>query len=135
MKKFPITINMILEMTILFMGVVGVVLALVSSSMYHSMTLGSQQQALQELVELKVHARLSEMEIESRNQGIALLNSDGFRTAFQKRDNRKLKQILQQRLNDLNQQDGGLNIVNFTVYSRNFNIRAEASQSLPVDIP
>ena len=126
---------MILEMIILFMGVVGVVLALVSSSMYHSMTLGSQQQALQELVELKVHARLSEMEIESRNEGVALLNSDGFRTAFQKRDNRKLKHILQQRLSDLKQQDGDLNIVNFTVYSRNFNIRAEATQGMPADIP
>ncbi len=126
---------MILEMTILFMGVVGVVLALVSSSLYHSMTLGSQQQALQELVQLKVHARLSEMEIESRNQGAALLNSDGFRSAFQQRDNRKLTQILQQRLSDLRQQVDDLNIINFTVYSRNFNIRAEASQGGAEDLP
>jgi GGDEF domain-containing protein len=134
-KKFPITINLILEMTILLMGVVGLVLALISGSMYHSMTLASQQQAMQELVQLKVDARLSEMEIQSRNLGAALLNSNGFRSAFEKRDNRKLKQILQQRLSDLKLQGADLNVVNFTVYSRNFNIRAEASEGMPVNLP
>ena len=135
MKKFPITINLILELTILFMGVVGLVLALVSGSMYHRMTLASQQQALQELVQLKVNARLSEMEIESRDQGTALLNGNTFRAAFQNRDKRKLSQILQQRLSDLKQQDGNLKIVNFTLYSRNFNIRAEASDGMPAELP
>ena len=135
MKKFPITINLILELTILFMGVIGLVLALVSGSMYHSMTLASQQQALQELVQLKVNARLSDMEIESRNQGMALLNSNAFRSTFQQRDKGKLTQLLQQRLSDLRQQDGDLKIVNFTVYSRNFNVRAEASEGLPADLP
>lgn len=135
MKKSSVTINLILELTILFMGVVGLVLAVVSGSMYHSMTLGSQQLALQELVQLKVDARLSEMEIQSRNQGAALLDGNGFRSAFEKRDNGKLKQILQQRISDLKQQDGNMKIVNFTVYSRNFNIRAEASEGMPADLP
>ena len=135
MKKFPISINLILELTILFMGVVGLVLAVVSGSMYHRMTLSNQEQALQELVQLKVDARLSEMEIQSRNLGAALLNSNGFRSAFEKRDNRKLKQILQQRLSDLKQQGENLKVVNFTVYSRNFNIKAEVSEGMPADLP
>ena len=84
MKKSGITIKMILELTLFFMGIVGLILALVSSSLYHSMTLGSQQQALQELVQLKVEARLSDMELESRNQGSALHNSKAIRTAFEK---------------------------------------------------
>lgn len=126
---------MILELTLFFMGLVGLILALVSSSLYHSMTLESQQQALQELVQLKVEARLSDMELQSRNQGAALLNSNGFRTAFEKNDNRKLKQLLQQELKDMKQQKSGLNVVNITVYSRNFNTMAEASQGLSLDLP
>ena len=126
---------MILELTLLFMGLVGLILALVSSSLYHSMTLESQQQALQELVQLKVEARLSDMELQSRNQGAALLNSNGFRVAFEKNDNRKLKQLLQQGLKDMKQQKGGLNVVNITVYKRNFNTMAEASQGVSLDLP
>ena len=117
------------------MGVVGLVLALVSSSLYHSMTLGSQQQALQELVQLKVEAHLSDLELQSRNQGAAIINSNSFRAAFEKNDHRKLNQLLQQELKDLKQQYGDLNIVNFTVYSRNFNTVAEASQGVSLELP
>lgn len=135
MKKSGITIKTILELTLLFMGVVGLILALVSSSLYHSMTLASQQKALQELVQLKVGARLSDMELQSRNQGAALLNSNSFRTSFEKHDYQTLKKILQQELKDLNQQVGNLNVVNITVYSRNFNTVAEASQGLSLELP
>jgi GGDEF domain-containing protein len=134
-KKSGITIKMILELTLFFMGIVGLILALVSSSLYHSMTLGSQQQALQELVQLKVEARLSDMELESRNQGSALLNSNAFRTAFEKNDHRNLNKLLQQELKDLKQQKQDLNVVNITVYSRNFQTVAEASQGLALDLP
>ena len=126
---------MIMELTLFFMGLVGLILALVSGSLYHSMTLESQQQALQELVQLKVDARLGDIELQSRNQGATLLNSDGFRTAFEKNDYRTLKQILQQELKDLKRQNGDLNVVNLTVYSRNFNTVAEASQGLSLDLP
>ncbi len=126
---------MILELTLLFMGVVGLLLALVSGSLYHSMTLASQQQALQELVQLKVNARLGEMELESRKRGETLLNRNSFRTAFEKNDYRTLKKILQQELKDINQQKNDLNIINISVYSRNFNVVAEASQGLSLELP
>ena len=135
MKKPAITIKMILELTLLFMGLVGLILALVSGSLYHSMTLASQQQALQELVQLKVDARLSDLELESRKQGATLLNSNGFRDAFEKNNYPTLKKILQQELKDLNQQKKDLNIINITVYSRNFNTVAEASQGLALELP
>jgi len=134
-KTSGITIKMIMELTLFFMGLVGLILALVSGSLYHSMTLSSQQQALQELVQLKVDARLSDMELQSRNQGAALLNSDSFRSAFEKRDYQRLKKLLQQELKDIKQQKGDLNVVNVTVYSRNFNTVAEASQGLSLKLP
>lgn len=135
MKKSSITIKMILELTLFFMGLVGLILALVSGSLYHSMTLASQQQALQELVQLKVDARLSDIELQSRNQGAALLNSNAFRTASEKHDYKMLNKILQQELKDLKQQRRDLDIINITVYSRNFNAVAEASQGLAKELP
>jgi GGDEF domain-containing protein len=135
-KTFRWSINLILGLTLLCMGLVGLVLALVSGDMYRTLTLQGQQTVMQEWVRLKVNERLLGTEIVARNHGAALVNDERFQRALESRDRAGLQGQLQAALQSLNSvSPDAFKVINLTVYSRNFHTLAEASYDLPADLP
>jgi len=135
-KTFRWSINLILGLTLLCMGLVGLVLALVSGDMYRTLTLQGQQTVMEEWVRLKVNERLLGTEIVARNFGAVLVNDEQFQRALESRNQVRLQGKIQTALQAINTEaPDGFRVINLTVYSRNFHTLAEVSQDLPADLP
>ncbi|HEX9628246.1 MAG TPA: diguanylate cyclase [Acidiferrobacterales bacterium] len=75
-----------LGLTIALMGLLGLLLALTTGEIYRRLAVENQRGALAELIRYSVNDRLRELEAHSRDLGMALQSTTGFRRAF---DNRK----------------------------------------------
>jgi GGDEF domain-containing protein len=124
-KPFHPSITQLLGTTILFMGAVGLVLALLTGSTYRQLTLNSQQQALQELVRLRSADLIKGVDIGSRNLGSHLLGQPDFIEAIQRHNLKKLKKLLQDSVRHPPLSAADLDVVNLAVYGRSFNHMAE----------
>jgi GGDEF domain-containing protein len=71
-----------LGLTIALMGLLGMLLALTTGGIYRSLAVENQREALAELIRYAVNDRLSELEARSRDLGMALQSTAGFRRAF-----------------------------------------------------
>lgn len=124
-KRYRPTINVLTGLTILFMGMVGLVLALITGSMYRQVTLESQQQALHELVRLRAADLVKGMEIGSRNLGSHLLGQPEFIQAIERRNTTKLSGMLKDLADRPPAAVSDIEVINLIVYGRSFNHMAE----------
>lgn len=125
MKPFRLTITQLLGTTIVFMGAVGLVLALLTGDTYRQLTLESQQRALQELMRLRSADLMKGVELGSRNLGSYLLGQPDFNDAIHHHDRKKLKSLLREAVQHPPGSAADLDVVNLTVYGRSFNHVAE----------
>ena len=125
MKPYRPAITQLLGIIILFMGAVGLVLALLTGATYRQLTLESQQSALRELVRLRSADLMKGVELGSRNLGSHLLGQPDFIEAMQRHNPEKLKRLFQAAVEHPPQAAADLEIVNLSVYGRSFNYLAE----------
>lgn len=113
--------------TILLMGLLGLVLALVTGEIYRHQTLENQRAALEELVQISVDEQLRDLEERARDLGLALQSEPGFRRALAggKRD-----VLVSQLLNQFRQYFVTANIIKLeklVVYDTGFHLLGAAN--------
>ncbi|HID49988.1 MAG TPA: diguanylate cyclase, partial [Chromatiales bacterium] len=129
MKPFRPSLTLLLGAIILFMGVVGLVLALLTGATYQQLTLESQQTTLRELVRLRSADLMKGVELGSRNLGDHILGQPGFIDAMQRYHASKLKSLLQAAVQDPPRAAAELEVLNLSVYGRSFNHLAELEEA------
>ena len=82
MPKLHFSMRFTLGTTIVLMGVLGLVLALATGEVYRQQTLENQRDALKELVQVTVSARLRDLEDRARTLGLAIQAEPDFRNAL-----------------------------------------------------
>lgn len=83
--------------TIVLMGVLGLVLALITGEIYRKQTLENQRDALRDLVQASVAVQLRDLEDRARDLGLALQTETGVRQALMRNDrNILVRELLNQ---------------------------------------
>lgn len=127
MKPIRLSIKTNLVLTILVVGLLGLGLALISTSVYRDVILDYKRQSLAELVALKTHDRLLQLEEYSRDLGNSLKRSPDFQQALANDDRRVLEQELEQQFHQYFVTANILRLERLVVFSPDFKPRAQSS--------
>lgn len=84
MKPFSMRSNLLI--TIVAMGLLGVVFTLFTGEIYLQKTLQNRQETFNKLIELEVHHRWNELKKETASLGLSIQSSSGFKTAYNSKD-------------------------------------------------
>jgi GGDEF domain-containing protein len=128
---FPLRFSMrfTLGITIVLMGVLGLVLALVTGEIYRHQTLENQRAALQELAELGVGERLRILEETSRDLGLALQSETDFRRALASGNRAQLARALQNQYRQYSATAKAIRLEELVVYDTDYQLLATATRS------
>jgi signal transduction histidine kinase/CheY-like chemotaxis protein len=94
--KNQLSLRMTLTIGIAMMGVLGVALALYVDATYRTVALDNQRVGLQEILRLRVHDLLGELEKQSRDLGQSVQNDPAFRKNLRQRNLEPANAYLQQ---------------------------------------
>lgn len=92
MRRF--SLRALLGVTIVAMGLLGLVFALITGGIYQHLAMENQREALVELLRLKTHDLLLDEEAKSRDLGLALQHDEKFQRAFDARDSHALAGLM-----------------------------------------
>ena len=116
--------------TIVLMGVLGLVLALITGEIYRSQTLENQRDALRDLVQASVAEQLRDLEDRARDLGLALQTETGLRQVLAQTGRGALEREL---LNQFHQYSITANIIKLDrliAYNSNFRMLASAKPGI-----
>ncbi len=94
MKALRFSIRTSLGLTIVLMGTMGLVLALMTGEMYRSISLENHRDALVDLVQIKTNDIMTALEEQARNLGLGVQHGTAFNDAFDQRDIPILNRLL-----------------------------------------
>ena len=86
MKAPRFSIRTSLGLTIVLMGIMGLMLALTTGEMYRNISLNNHRDALVELIQIKSSDIMAALEEQSRSLGLGVQQGTTFNTAFDQRD-------------------------------------------------
>ncbi len=116
-----LSLRVILTIGIAIMGVLGVVLALYVDTTYRNIALDNQRIGLQEILRLRVHDLLEELEKQSRDLGQAVQNDAGFRKNLKQRNLEPVAAYLQQHFHQYFVTAGILKLNSLIVHDKKLN--------------
>jgi len=122
-----VSIKTNLILTILVVGLLGLGLALASTSVYRDVILDYKRQALVDLVKIKTRDKMNELEEYSRDLGNSLKTSTTFRQALGHDDSEALHDALEQQFHQYFVTANILRLERLVVFSTDFQILAESS--------
>ena len=116
-----LSLRLILTIGIAIMGVLGVALALYVDSTYRSFAIDNQRVGLQEILRLRVHDLLEELEKQSRDLGQAVQNDSVFRKNLKQQNLEPVASYLQQHFHQYFVTAGVLKLNSLIVHDNKLN--------------
>ena len=129
MPKLRFSMRFTLGATIALMGLLGLVLALATGEIYRQQTLENQREALKELVQVSVSARLRDLEDRARTLGFALQAEPDFRNALASGNRDTLIQELEKQLRQHSITIKVIRIEGITAFDTRYRILGSAKTS------
>ncbi len=123
-----LTMRASLSFTILIMGLLGLLLALATGEIYRQQTLENQRAAMVEMLRLKTHDLLNNLDTRSRDLGLAMQHDVKFQRAFDTHDVPALTHLMDNQFHQYFETASIINLEKLQVFDLNFNLVAESSE-------
>ena len=117
-----------LTLSIILMGVIGMVFALVTGSVYRELALDNQRSALANMINLKVKDLLGGLEGKSRELGSDLLSEPAFRASFDSRNHKHVISLLNNQFHRYYQTANIIRLEKLFLFDANYSLFAESSE-------
>lgn len=117
-----------LGLTIGFMGVLGMILALTTGEIYRRLAYDNQREAMAELVAVNVMEHLHGLEKKSRDLGIALQAAPEFQRAYETRNQATLIRLLNNLSHSSRITPNPIKIETLQIFDADFNVMAKSVQ-------
>ena len=114
-------------LSIVIMGMLGIVLAVLATGIYRQFAIDSQRSAMEQVIGLQVNDKLEEMARMLHDLGQALQGEKGFRRDFQQRDRPALERRLGSQFHQYFVTAGILRLERLAIYDPDFNIISDAA--------
>lgn len=114
--------------TIVLMGVLGLVLALITGEIYRSQTLENQRETLRDLVQASVAEQLRDLEGRARDLGLALQTETGLRQTLARGERAALERELLSQFHQYSMTANIIKLDRLVAYNPNFGILGSAKQ-------
>lgn len=135
MKAPRFSIRSSLGLTVVSMGVMGLVLALITGEMYRSLSLDNHRDALVELIHIKTNDLMATLEEQSRSLGLAAQQGAAFNSAFDQRDITALSTLLDTQFHQYFVTASVLKLEKLLALDDFFNLVAESSEGAKNILP
>ena len=127
LSQRSVSIRTILGLMIGLMGLLGLLLAVVAGNIHRNLVIENQQQALSELVKLKSVDILQTVENHARDLGVALQAEEGFRSAYDDRDELEIERQLEHQFHQYFVTANILQLIGLVVFDLDYKIVAVKS--------
>lgn len=135
MKAPRFSIRISLGLTVVSMGVMGLVLALITGEMYRTLSLDNHRDALVELIHIKTNDLMATLEEQSRSLGLAAQQGAAFNSAFDQRDITVLSALLDTQFHQYFVTASVLKLEKLLALDDFFNLVAESSEGTKNILP
>ncbi|MBI3547332.1 MAG: EAL domain-containing protein [Gammaproteobacteria bacterium] len=123
-----LTMRASLGLTILVMGLLGLALALMTGEIYRQQTLENQRAAMVEMLRLKTHDLLNNLEVKSRDLGLSMQHDAKFQRAFDINDVKTLSRLMDNQFHQYFETASVIKLEKLQVFDLNFRLIAESSE-------
>lgn len=123
-----LSVRSTLTATIVVMGLLGLVLALVTGEVYRRQALDNQRDSLVNLIGLKSRDLLEDLGANARALGLAMQQDREFRAAYDRRERLRLQQLLDNQFHQYFSTAEVLRLERFQVYDTDFTLVAESTE-------
>jgi diguanylate cyclase (GGDEF)-like protein len=117
-----------LWLAIVFMGLLGMALALATGGVYRELALDNQRSALSDMVKLKVGDLLEGLELKSRELGTDLQREPTFRAAFDAHDRESVGRLLDSQFHRYYQTANIIKLEKLYVFDADYSLFAESTE-------
>ena len=128
MKALRFSIRTSLGLTVVLMGTIGLLLALITGEMYRTISLDNHREALVDLIQIKTNDLMTMLEEQSRSLGLTAQQSAAFNTAFDQRDVAALTTLLNNQFHQYFVTASVLKLDKLFVLDDYFSLLAESSE-------
>ncbi|MDH5513308.1 MAG: hypothetical protein OEY27_08885, partial [Gammaproteobacteria bacterium] len=126
-----LTMRASLSITIVVMGFLGLALALMTGEVYRQQTLDNQRSAMANMLRLKTDDLLKDLEVKSRDLGMAIQHNPDFQRAFAARDTRSLVQLMDNQFHQYFETANVIKLEKLRVFGIDYKLFAESSEGDP----
>lgn len=130
--KRHMTMRASLSLTIVIMGLLGLVLALVTGEVYQQQTLDNHRAAMADLLRLKTDDLLRELEGKSRDLALVVQHDPEFQRAFAARDVASLARLMNNQFHQYFETANVIKLEKLRAFDINFSLVAESTQGNPL---
>ncbi|MDH5573365.1 MAG: diguanylate cyclase, partial [Gammaproteobacteria bacterium] len=127
MNKSSLSIHTILSLIIGFMGLLGLIFALVSGTLHQNHAFDSQRISMKKLIEIKSDNLLDKLSDIEKELGLSLQAEERFRTAYQQRNIKQIEKILENAFHRYFTTTEQLKLEKISVLTDNFELIAQSS--------
>jgi len=127
-----LTLQKTLAITILLIGIIGIILVIATDFTYRKIAYQQQTESVNQLIAVKSADLLKELGEQQEELGLRLLNKAAFKKAFEANDKNKLNYWLNQELKHADLVTSTLKLENIFVYDNNFQLMANSSHGLKI---
>ncbi len=128
MKSFSCSIRLIITLTVLFMGLQGLVVALFSGEIYREHAIKNHKATITKLINIRTDQLLADLADNSQQLGLSQQQQPEFKLAMNNKDADKLEAILNSHFHRYFVTAGILNLKKLIVYDRDFTFVAETTE-------
>ena len=126
-----LTMRASLSITIVVMGFLGLALALMTGEVYRQQTLDNQRSAMANMLRLKTDDLLKDLEVKSRDLGMAIQHNPDFQRAFAARDTLSLVQLMDDQFHQYFETANVIKLEKLRVFGIDYKLFAESSEGDP----
>jgi len=133
MNSKHLTLQKTLAITILLIGIIGIVLVIATDFTYRKIAFEQQIQSVNQLIAIKSADLLKKLGEQQTQRGKQLVNKTAFINAFETADKNTLVYQLDQEFHHAYMTTGPINLEKILVYDNNFQLIASSSRGLEIN--
>ncbi len=132
MNSKKLTLQKTLAITILLIGVIGIVLVIATDFTYRKIAFEQQTKSVNQLISIKSADLLKKLTEQQKEQGFKLINDPAFKKAFEENKTNNLTYLLNQTFNRSYMTAGPLMFEKILIYNDKFQLVASSSRGLNI---
>ena len=132
MNSKKLTLQKTLAITILLIGVIGIVLVIATDFTYRKIAFEQQTKSVNQLISIKSADLLKKLTEQQKEQGFKLINEPAFKKAFEENETNNLTYLLDQTFNRSYMTVGPLMFEKILIYDDSFQLVASSSRGLNI---
>ena len=132
MNNKSLTLQKTLAITILLIGVIGIILVIATDFTYRKIAFEQQTKSVNQLIAIKSADLLKKLVEQQKEQGFQLINEPAFKKAFEEKETSRLIHLLNQTFNRSYMTAGPLMFEKILIYDNNLQLIASSSRGINI---